>query len=73
MFGSEEDLIKQVNAIFGKVIQAPCIFVSLLIKKNGSTRGLRSIPSQNSMKYFMLTIFLKVINSVTGSPFSWTA
>lgn len=33
MFGSEEDLIKQVNAIFGKVIQAPCIFVSLLIKK----------------------------------------
>ena len=39
-------------------------------KTNGLSKGyLRSIPSQNSRKYLMFIIFLKVLYFATGSSF----
>ena len=61
MFSWEEDLI---NSIFAN------LFSFSIDKTNGLSKGyLRSIPSQNSMKYLMFIIFLKVLYFAIGSTF----
>lgn len=63
---SQEDLSKLMQ--LWSSYSSPLCISFFVDKSNGLTRGsVRPIPSQNSMKYLMLTIFLKVLYSIISS------
>lgn len=63
---SQEDLSKLMQ--LWSSYSSPLCISFFVDKTNGLTKGyVRPIPSQNSMKYLMLTIFLKVLYSIISS------